>query len=173
MACIQGSTRNEDILTFWNHYWGKIYKLCALKIKDPSSIQDVMQEVYIRLHSHYEDLCCYDNPMLWFRAVVSNLCVDEYRRRNRTQTASECFYHYTVKRNNSLASEADSSRILEGLLNKLSPQMGTLVELHYLHGFPITELSEMFGTNRACLSKRLGSSLKYLRIKACEREKPS
>lgn len=62
------------------------------------SIQDLMQNVYIRLHTHFEEVRTLENPTGWLLRVAENVCHDEFRRLIRAQNVRERFFRYDVHR---------------------------------------------------------------------------
>lgn len=173
MAYIQGPVRNQDILSFWNRHRVQIYKLCSLKMNRSDSISDVMQDVYIRLHTHFEEVICSEKPLSWLFKVTENVCQDEFRRLRREGSVCKNFFRYSVKHVEKFRKELETEYQLNAFLDSLSPRLGTLVELHYLKGFSIGELSEISGTCRSTVAKHLVQSLSKMRKKASEPVKVS
>ncbi len=137
------------------------------------SIQDLMQNVYIRLHTNFEDVRTLENPVGWLIRVAENICHDEFRRLYRTQNVRERFYRYDVRRDERIRTQLENERQVNSFLDILSPNLGTLVELHYLKGFSINELSEISGICRSTVSKKLLLSVGKMREKVLEHVKAS
>ncbi len=140
---------------------------------DTCSIQDLMQNVYIRLHTHFEEVRSLENPVGWLLRVAENVCHDEFRRLSRTQNVRERFSRYVVHRDERDRKELEDEQKVNFFLDILSPKQGTLVELHYLKGFSIDELSEIFGIRRSAVSKKLVLSMGKMRKKVLELAKVS
>lgn len=173
MATIQGPVRNQDILNFWNRHRNQIYKLCSRKIRDDVPIQDLLQNVYIRLHTHFEDVCHLQNPGRWLYRVAENLCNDEFRHKMREQCVCESFYHYQISRNAANQKQLFDEQDVNTLLDRISPNMGTLVDLHYLKGFSVHELSEMTGIKRSTVAKKICVSIGKMRENVVDSVKKS
>ncbi|MBP5247332.1 MAG: RNA polymerase sigma factor [Fibrobacter sp.] len=147
--------------------------MCSYRIHDELSIQDLLQNVYIRLHTHYEDVRKLDNPERWLIRVAENICYDEIRYRKRTQNVCEKYYHYETRRNSANLQQTFDEQDINSLLDKISPSLGTLVDLHYLKGFSVGELSEMTGIKRSTVSKRILVSVEKMRQNVLELVKKS
>ncbi len=137
------------------------------------SIQDLMQNVYIRLHTHFEEVRTLENPSGWLLRVAENVCHDEFRRLIRTQKVCARFSRYDVHRDERNRKEVENEQEVNSCLDFLSPNQGTLVELHYLKGFSIDELSEIFGIRRSTVAKKLVLSMGKMRKKVLEQVKVS
>ena len=165
MVHIQRPLQNTDVLRLCNKHQFQIYKLCFSKIRKKELLHDVMQNIYIRLHTHFHQVCLLENPWAWLMRVAENECNDELRRLMRAEEGCKHFYHYfhsLVKRERK---REQTAKHLNFLLEKIPPQYGTLVELHYLKGFSIAELSDISGCTRTAVSKRLLLSVDMIRRK--------
>jgi RNA polymerase sigma-70 factor (ECF subfamily) len=58
-----------------------VRRLCMSRLKDPSSADDVVQEVFHRAALHIDKLR--QDPLPWLMSVGSRLCVSEFRHRDR------------------------------------------------------------------------------------------
>ena len=61
-----------------------------------------------------------------------------------------------------LVQKLDEQQV-NSMLNGISPNLGTLVDLHYLKGFSINELSGISGISRSTIAKRLTTSVGKMR----------
>ncbi len=129
-------------------------------------LQDIMQNIYIRLHTHYETVRNLDSPVGWLMRVAENACNDELRRVMRFQKA------FGFYRQNEIHRKAFEERIpwnlmeAKRLMNGLSPKWETLVNLHYLQGLSVDELSLWSGKKYGAVAKTLVKSMKKMRKNA-------
>ena len=72
MVHIQRPLQNTDVLRLWNKHQFQIYKLCFSKIRKKELLHDVMQNIYIRLHTHFHQVCLLENPWAWLMRVAEN-----------------------------------------------------------------------------------------------------
>lgn len=136
-------------------------------------VPDMMQNVYIRLHTHFEEVRGLVNPAGWLLKVAKNLCMDEYRQQVRHRKVREKYFPYVVEKAERVTQELETANRLNSLLDSLSPHQGTLVELHYLKGFSIDELSVISGISRSTVAKRLISSMGKMRKSVSKMTKSS
>ncbi len=173
MASIQRPVRNQDILKFWNLHRHTIYKLCKRKMPRGVPIQDIMQNVYIRLHLHFENVRSLYSPVGWLVRVAENVCNDELRRLMRFRKASEKYCRYELQRNAKNARLPWDALEVKACLGKLPPQREALVDLHFLKGISIGDLAEVSGCKHTTVAKRLILSMEKMRKNALESVKMS
>lgn len=83
------------------------------------SIQDLMQNVYIRLHTHFEEVRTLENPAGWLIRVAENICHDEFRRLYRTQNVCEKFFRYDARRDEQSRTQLENERQVNSFLDIL------------------------------------------------------
>ena len=75
-------TRIEDPLQpLWEQYNRRLLVFITSRVGDESEAEDILQEVFIRVH---RSLCCqaeWQKPDGWFYQIARNLIIDHYRRR--------------------------------------------------------------------------------------------
>jgi RNA polymerase sigma-70 factor (ECF subfamily) len=70
--------------TIWSDYCCKLLAFFRSRVSDEAEAEDLLQEVFIRIHSH---LCCLPEPEKmngWIYQIARNLVIDHYRRRRLT-----------------------------------------------------------------------------------------
>lgn len=70
--------------SIWNEYCCRLLAFLRSRISDDSEAEDLLQEVFIRVHHH---LCCLPPPGKmdgWIYQIARNLVIDHYRRRHTT-----------------------------------------------------------------------------------------
>ena len=72
---------NALIETLWDTYCCRLRAFIRGRVANDDDAEDILQEVFIRVHRH---LCCADDwerPDAWFFQIARNLIIDTYRRR--------------------------------------------------------------------------------------------
>jgi len=70
--------------TIWEAYCIKLQGFLRSRVSDDAEAEDLLQEVFIRVHHH---LCCLPQPEKmdsWIYQIARNLVIDYYRRRRDT-----------------------------------------------------------------------------------------
>jgi RNA polymerase sigma-70 factor (ECF subfamily) len=72
---------NEPIEALWNQYSRRLGTFIRSRVEDDAEAEDILQEVFIRIH---RNLCCqadWDKPESWIYQIARNLIIDHYRKR--------------------------------------------------------------------------------------------
>jgi RNA polymerase sigma-70 factor (ECF subfamily) len=79
----------EDNVTFlWEQYNQRLGAFIRSRVGDDDA-DDILQEVFIRVHRH---LCCqpdWEKPESWFYQIARNLIIDHYRKRREMAEVPE------------------------------------------------------------------------------------
>ena len=80
---------DEPLDRVWNRYSQRLKVFIRGRVADDAEAEDILQEVFIRVHRH---LCCqmdWDKPNGWFYQIARNLIIDHYRRRRELVELSD------------------------------------------------------------------------------------
>jgi RNA polymerase sigma-70 factor (ECF subfamily) len=72
---------NDPLELLWDQYSGRLGAFIRSRVRDDADAEDILQEVFIRIHRH---LCCqpdWDKPPSWIYQIARHLIIDHYRRR--------------------------------------------------------------------------------------------
>jgi RNA polymerase sigma-70 factor, ECF subfamily len=73
--------QTDHLEKLWKEYCCRLFAFIRGKVGDESEAEDILQEVFLRIH---QGLCCRDEVTRmesWIYRVTRNLIVDHYRRR--------------------------------------------------------------------------------------------
>lgn len=76
---------NTDLETIWDAYCCRLLAFLRGRVADDAEAEDLLQEVFIRVHHH---LCCLPPPVKmdgWIYQIARNLVIDHYRRQHPTE----------------------------------------------------------------------------------------
>ncbi len=80
---------SDKWLSLWEQYSRRLGAFIRSRVRDDEEAEDILQEVFVRIHRH---LCCqpqWDKPDGWFYRIARNLIIDHYRRRRETVEVPE------------------------------------------------------------------------------------
>jgi RNA polymerase sigma-70 factor (ECF subfamily) len=72
------NTNHLEIL--WEQYCCRLLAFIRRRVADEADAEDILQEVFLRVHRH---LCCvteWQKPEAWFYQIARNLIIDYYRQ---------------------------------------------------------------------------------------------
>jgi RNA polymerase sigma-70 factor (ECF subfamily) len=75
--------QTENLETIWDQFCCRLRAFVRGRVSDESEADDILQEVFLRIHRH---LCCLPDPDKidsWVYQIARNLIIDYYRRRRK------------------------------------------------------------------------------------------
>ena len=79
----------DHLEKLWNEYCCRLLAFIRGRISDETEAEDILQEVFLRIH---EGLCCMEavtNLESWIYRVTRNLVIDHYRKRRPSEELPE------------------------------------------------------------------------------------
>ena len=143
---MEASRTNDNLELLWDQYSTRLRAFIRSRVWDDAEAEDILQEVFIRIHRH---LCCqpeWNKPRSWIYQIARNLIIDHYRRRRETMELPE-----------SLPAEPDlPEEDPEAVLALSLREMIDGLPEHYRQALLLTEYQ---GLTQKQLAERLGISL--------------
>ncbi|MCS7272783.1 MAG: sigma-70 family RNA polymerase sigma factor [Fimbriimonadales bacterium] len=158
-------------------YYQQAYNIAYRLTGNAADAEDLVQEAFLRAYRFFDR---YDRSMPfmnWFNRILTNLYIDEYRRRGRLRTVSidETFTSedgeesatfdlpdFTPSPMEQVLSKEYSEAIHEGL-QQLSPEFRVAVVLADIEGHSYEEIAEIMNTSIGTVRSRIHRGRKQLR----------
>ena len=124
----------------------------------PSVVQDIMQDAWIAVARQLSGL---REPVFfkrWIYRIVSNKCVDWVRKQERARKFRQDYEETVIAGNDVVehpVSENETTDIVRHALAKLPWEQRLLVNLYYIDGFNLTEISYSLGIPEGTVKSRL------------------
>ncbi|MCQ6561826.1 sigma-70 family RNA polymerase sigma factor [Paenibacillus mendelii] len=139
------------------HYSAMAYAVAYDQLQDPHLAEDAVQEAFAEAFIHLDKLQQPEAFPGWFKTIVLRQC---YRmmRKKQPQTvpidgmAETAEIQFDVP---DIVARRELHRLLHDSIAELSPNMRVAVQLFYLHGYSLQEVSAYSGTPVSALKKRL------------------
>ncbi len=157
-------------------YRPRIERICQRFFSDPELARDIAQECFIRA---YTALSTYRREMPfagWLRAIVTNLCYDELRRRRRRPeelvsdfSAPEAQWMRLVEEATpeEIVAEAEGRReahdLAHRLLDSLRPEDRAVLIMKDSEGMQVSEIADTMGWSQAKVKIRAFRARQALR----------
>lgn len=167
--------REFDELVY--RYYQQAYNLAYRLTGSAADAEDLVQEAFLRAYRFFDR---YDRSMPfmnWFSRILTNLYIDEYRRRGRLRTVSidEVYSNDEGEEGTTMDLPDTAPNPLERALSKeyldaiheglqhLSPEFRIAVILADLEGYSYEEIAEITKTSIGTVRSRIHRGRKQLR----------
>jgi RNA polymerase sigma-70 factor (ECF subfamily) len=132
-------------------------------VNDPTSAQDVVQNVFIKLFRHWNGQAPAENMKGWLFRVAHNEAVDHVRRESRLHTLHQ---HHAEERSDDAAPAANDteerkSQVLRHL-SQLTPPEQQVVLLRMQEGMSYREIAQITGRSEGNIGNILHHAVKKL-----------
>ena len=154
------------ITTIYNNYHNDLKKYLFRKVKTREDVDDVAQEVYLRLirHKNFDDL----KPTLTFLCnIATNIIIDRFRR----NTVRKKDAHVTIENSNIESKQASPEQKLKTkeIFNKFKAEFKTLNKdtrkafvLHRFRGLTYDEIALKMGISKSMVYKHLSKVMLHM-----------
>jgi RNA polymerase sigma-70 factor (ECF subfamily) len=129
----------------WETFSGPLHQFIRRRVPDPHSAEDILQDVFLKIHSHIDTLRTRDRLTSWIYQITRNAIADYYRAQRPTVDLAE-----------SIAAPEDM--VDEDAVRELSPCVAGMVEQLPETYREALRLTEYEGLSQKALSDRLGIS---------------
>lgn len=135
-----------DFDQVWSHFSARLLAFIRSRVEDEAAAEDILQEVFLRIHTHMGTLNDSARLESWIYQIARNTVIDHYRRRRETDQISE-----SVGDEGGLT-EPDSAETLAASMR----EMVEALPEPYRQALMLTEYE---GLSQVDLATRLGISL--------------
>ena len=143
----EGSGHDEASRLAWQDLRQGIRRFVARRVRDPSAVDDLVQEILLRVHQHAGELRDAGAVTTWAYRIAHNVVVDHARRRRPAVPLEEA--------PEPVSSDGGDANINDIVAEWLRPMLG-LLPSPYAEALVLTEIE---GLTQAELAARLGISL--------------
>lgn len=151
------STKAEELV---DKYARLVYQLAYARTRSKEAAEDIFQDVFLKLVSKRPVFDNEEHEKAWFCRVTVN-CANSYWRnpfRRRTQSLDE-----TEAGKLSAPGPEEDSAGLNACLDRLSPELRTIVHLYYYEGYSSPEIAALLGKGESAVRMALMRARRQLR----------
>lgn len=151
------STRAEELV---DKYARLVYQLAYARTRSKEAAEDIFQDVFLKLVSKRPVFDSDEHEKAWFCRVTVN-CANSYWRnpfRRKTQSLDE-----TEAGKLSVPGPEEDSEGLNACLDRLSPELRTIVHLYYYEGYSSPEIAALLGKGESAVRMALMRARRQLR----------
>jgi RNA polymerase sigma-70 factor (ECF subfamily) len=133
-------------LNVWEEFSARLRAFILKRVADPADADDILQEVFVKIHTHIDTLRDEDRLAPWLYQIARNTIVDHYRARRQSVVIPETL---------AVEDEPPESDVASQLAKGLRPMIALLPD-KYRQALLLTEFGDL--TQRE-MAERLGLSL--------------
>lgn len=160
--CLQGEeTGWEDLVKLHSR---RVYSICYRFTNKDSEAQDLTQEVFLRVFKNLRSFRAGEGSfVVWLTRLTRNLLIDHYRR-TRYERATDSIEDQmavleertsSLGRADGVLAGREASEVLQGALNKLSPELRETVILRDIEELEYKEIADVLNVPEGTVKSRL------------------
>lgn len=157
---------DKDSFAFlYNLYWAKVYNFAQLYITSLVDVEEVVQEVFIKIWENRSSLKEEQNFEGYLFIVMRNLIFNRSRK-NLNETFYQLSVLEAVDESYSIEEEMDAANLkvhIESLISTLSPRQQEVFRLSRDEQLSYREIAELLQISEKTVEHHISDALKFLR----------
>jgi RNA polymerase sigma-70 factor, ECF subfamily len=133
---------NANLETIYTDFHSKLHRFIAGRVSDPDTAEDILQDVYLKIHANIGSLSESDRLESWIYQITRNAIIDHYRRARPQDELSESLASPLDDEPDAVSELAPS---VKGMLNCVPEKYHQALELTELQGLSQVELADRLG----------------------------
>ena len=129
---------NATLESIYTDFHSKLHRFIAGRVPDPDTAEDILQDVYLKIHSRMDGLRAEDRLESWVYQITRNAIIDHYRRARPQDELSDSLASPLDDEPDAVSQLASS---VKGMLGCLDDKYREALELTELQGLPQVELA--------------------------------
>jgi len=150
-------------LDVWNQFSGQLHNFIRKRVSDPRDADDILQDVFVKLHTRIETLRDEDRVASWVYQIARNALIDHYRVRDRKVDLSLAEMLPVEDEPEQNDAELHIAHYLADLIDELPEKYREAVQLSEIKGFTQKETAEKLGLSLSGAKSRVQRGRAMLR----------
>jgi len=141
----------QDLIALWQKFHDRLYRFIHQRVKNPADADDILQEVFLRIHHRLSTVRDRDRLVSWMFQIARHAVIDHYRSSSRQ-------WDVATEREIELAANSDEEvdvTLNQELATCLQPMLKALPSTYQ----EALRLVELEGMTQKAAAERLGLSL--------------
>lgn len=134
-----------DVEQLWIQFHQPLKGFVAKRISDPSEVDDIVQEVFIKIANHISTLKEEEKIHTWIYKITRNTIIDYYRKQKKTAQLPPQLEAESVDAFEEQDLSKELSACIRPMIHQLPDKYKEAIELTELNGITQRELSERLG----------------------------
>jgi RNA polymerase sigma-70 factor (ECF subfamily) len=133
----------EDL---YRRYFDRLYRFCLRRVGDPHEAEELAQETFARAYRALPKLAGDRRFYPWLSVIASRLCVDEFRRRSRSEPAAVIDLGVGEDGQDRILQAVDTD-LLGRAMARLTPRHQDVLRLREHEGWSYQHIADSMGVN--------------------------
>lgn len=129
---------NSNLESIYTDFHSKLKSFVVGRVSDPDTAEDILQDVYLKIHSKIDGLRESDRLESWIYQITRNAIIDHYRRARPLDELSDSLASPLDDEPDAVSQLASS---VKGMLNCVPEKYREALELTELQGLSQVELA--------------------------------
>jgi len=143
----------------WQEHRTRLRCFIARQVDDVSSVDDILQSVFLKLHTSVGTVRCRGSLAAWLHRVAANAVADHFRAAKRWEELPDELVAPEPERNYI----AEMALCLEPLMARLPDRYRAALVLSEIKGLPLKEVGELLGIGLSGAKSRVQRGRQQLR----------
>ncbi len=156
----------EAFSVFFYHYTAQLHLHIASLIKSPAGVEEIIQETFLRVWMHRDQLTGIDYPRSWVLTIASHLCFNYLRQQVRQEKHLKVFAGTTHDTGESLQDATESKEIRKAIseaVGNLSGQRKLVWQLYREQGLKQADIARQLDISLSTVKNTIAQSLEFIR----------
>lgn len=163
----RNNTLEKDFIRIFRQHEYKLHTLALRLTKSDQYAKDIIQEVFLSLWDHREDLHSIQNIEAWLYRATENKVIDFLRKAAVNERLKKALWdHLREIIHNDTVDHMDAREcesIIRNAINSLPPQRKLIYELNREKGLSYQEIADELRVSRHTVKNQLSSALSSIR----------
>lgn len=151
---------SASLETIYTDFHSKLHRFIAGRVSDPDTAEDILQEVYLKIHVKIDDLREEERLESWIYQITRNAIIDYYRRKRPQDELSD---QLALAPSDDVDATSDLVPSVSAMLDCLPPKYRQALILTEFHGLTQQELADQLRLSLSGAKSRVQRAREKLR----------
>ena len=155
----------QALSVLYDRYSSVVYGVALRILQDTGAAEDLLQDIFLQLWRKPDAFDSSRGSLgAWLAVIARNRSIDRLRQRRPESDIENC----VIASGTDLRDETERSLVIEKVrvvMNEMSPDQRTAMELAFFEGLTHTEIAEKTGEPLGTIKTRIRSGLQMLRAR--------
>jgi len=155
----------QALSVLYDRYSSVVYGVALRILQDTGAAEDLLQDIFLQLWRKPDAFDSSRGSLgAWLAVIARNRSIDRLRQRRPESDIEDC----VIASSTDLRDETERSLVIEKVrvvMNEMSPDQRTAMELAFFEGLTHTEIAEKTGEPLGTIKTRIRSGLQMLRAR--------